>query len=62
VTVVTATVCCVTAAGCYALPVAIYRTARAGEELNCGNRQKFLKFKCDSSYFSKELNFTKYKT
>jgi hypothetical protein len=60
-TITTATVCCVNAAGCCAAPVVIYRTARAVEELNFGNRQDyFLKLKSEKYYVSKEHNFTIY--
>jgi hypothetical protein len=41
--IATVNVCCVTAAGCCALPVVTCRTAGAGEELNFGNRQDFFK-------------------
>jgi hypothetical protein len=38
-TIATATVCYFNVAGCYALPLVIHRTERAGEELNFGKRQ-----------------------
>ena len=56
--ITTATVSCVSTAGCCAPPVVICRRARAGEELNWGRaRSFFFKFSSDSSDVGKELNF-----
>ena len=59
-TVTTATVCCVSTAGCCAPPAVICRRARAYGKLNFGQREELFKFKSDISYVSKVINFTTY--
>jgi hypothetical protein len=59
-TITTARVCCVSTAGCCAPPVVICRRARAYGKLNLGQSQEFFKFKSDSSYVRKKINFTTY--
>jgi hypothetical protein len=52
------TVCCVSAAGCHALPMVTRKTARACEGLKCGARQEFcFALNSKNSYVSKEYNF-----
>lgn len=48
-------VCCVSAAGCHALPMVVYKKARSCEDLKCGHARIFFCIQLKEQVFQQRI-------